>query len=96
MTVWRIWDPVEEVYCRSGRGLYAKNGRSIWMTKSGASNTRNRLLVEIRDRVEIREYVLVSAVEKMALESEVADLRKAISVYETLQDPVRVSYFGIK
>ena len=34
-SVYRIYDNVEERFCRSGRCRFAQNGRSVWSTISG-------------------------------------------------------------
>ncbi len=57
--VFRVFDPVENKYCSTGRSLYAGNGRSVWANKSGASNARNNMPDEIKDRLEIRKFQLV-------------------------------------
>ena len=57
--VWRIYDPVAGEYCCSGRGLYAKNGRSVWFARSGAALAVRYMPQEIRERIEIQEFYLV-------------------------------------
>jgi hypothetical protein len=38
--VYRIFDLVEKMFCSSGRGLYAGNGRSVWTGKGAAEVAR--------------------------------------------------------
>ena len=55
--VYRIYDPVEKIYCESGRGLYAKNGRSIWIGKTGAAVAKQYM--PNKERLEVRAFRLV-------------------------------------
>ena len=55
--VYRIYDPVEERFCESGRGLYAKNGRSVWFGKTGAAVAKRYM--PNKERLEIRMFELV-------------------------------------
>jgi hypothetical protein len=59
MVVFRIWDPVEGKFCCSGRGLYAKNGRSIWMSTGAVGVALSHMPEDIKDRLIIRAYELV-------------------------------------
>jgi hypothetical protein len=60
ITVFRIYDPVaQEFLSRSGRGLYAKNGKSIWMSRRTAMIAVRKLPPVIRARAEIKVYSLV-------------------------------------
>ena len=56
--VYRIYDPETQKFCASGHSLYGK-GRSIWMNASGASNARNNMPEEIRERLVIKKFKLV-------------------------------------
>ena len=60
-TVFRIYDPVADKFCCSGRGLYANNGRSVWFARSAAVNVLKKLPAEVRERAIIKEYALVEA-----------------------------------
>ena len=53
--VYRIWDPVEQKFCSSGRSMYANNGRSIWMTKGAATMAKKTM----PKHTEIKEYILI-------------------------------------
>ena len=57
--VYRIFDPVENKFCSSGRGLYAHNGRSMWGGKGAARVALANMPEEIRSRLVIKEYLLV-------------------------------------
>lgn len=57
--VWRIWDPVEEKFCSTGRSRYAKNGRSVWMSKGAASVALGQMPADVKARAVVREYNLV-------------------------------------
>ena len=59
MIVYRIWDPAQGEFCCSGRGLYAKNGRSIWMSPGAVGAALRWMPESIRDRLVIRVYELV-------------------------------------
>ena len=60
--VYRIFDPVENNFCESGRGLYAKNGRSVWFGEGGARLALRYMPKEIKDRLVIKAYRLVDVV----------------------------------
>jgi len=68
MIVYRIYDPVEGKFCCSGRGLYAKNGRSIWLALSGAKLALKHMPAPIKDRLVIREFELAEVREEMTYE----------------------------
>lgn len=57
--VYRIFDPVQNMYCSSGRGFYAHNGRSVWVSKGAVKNALRNMPVEIRDRLIVKEFALV-------------------------------------
>lgn len=57
--VWRIWDPTAGMFCSSGRSLYAKNGRSIWMSKGAAAVALGRMPAEVRERALLCAFNLV-------------------------------------
>lgn len=57
--VWRVWDPVEGMFCASGRSLYAKNGRSVWMSRGAASVALGQMPAEVRARAVVCAYNLV-------------------------------------
>ena len=58
--VWRIRSKKDpKAFYSSGRGLYAKNGRSIWARLSGAVTTFNNLSPEEQADAECVQYVLV-------------------------------------
>ena len=58
-TVWRIWDPVEQKFCCSGRGLYASSGRSFWATRSAMARAYSALPLAIKLRADMQEFALV-------------------------------------
>lgn len=59
MVVYRLWDPQEQKFVASGRSLYSTNGRTLWVGKSGAVNTKRNLPDDVRERVELVTYELV-------------------------------------
>lgn len=59
MNAYRIYDPVEDKFCSSGRGLYSSNGRTIWISKSGAKLALKHMPPEIKDRLVLKEYTLI-------------------------------------
>jgi hypothetical protein len=56
---YRIYDPVEQKFCCSGRGLYAHNGRSVWLSKAGASVALRNMPAQVKARARIRTFNLV-------------------------------------
>lgn len=59
MVVYRLWDQQEQKFVASGRSLYSTNGRTLWVGKSGAVNTKKNLHDDVRERVELVTYELV-------------------------------------
>lgn len=59
MKIYRLYDPETKSYVSSGRSLYAKNGRSLWLNRSGALNAKKNLADDVRARVELVTYELV-------------------------------------
>lgn len=57
--VYRVRDKETGEYRRSGTGLYANNGRSVWMSKASAINARSFMLKEDQPYLEIVRFVLV-------------------------------------
>lgn len=57
--VYRVWNNHTGQWVSSGRGLYAKNQRTIWMAKSGAVKTINNLPAAERGDCIVRKFVLV-------------------------------------
>lgn len=57
--VWRVWDPVAEMFCSSGRSLYAKNGRSVWMSKGAASVALGQMPADVKARAVVCAFNLV-------------------------------------
>jgi hypothetical protein len=57
---YRVYDPIEEKFCQSGRGIYA-NGRSIWTTKGTAANAKNNM--PFHERLVIKKFRLVEEIE---------------------------------
>ena len=64
--VYRIFDPIEQKFCASGRGLYAHNGRSIWGGKGAAKVALSNMPEKIRGRLIIKEFVLVETAQHAA------------------------------
>ena len=56
--VYRIYDPKEDKYCSSGRGLYAQNGRSIWMSLGAVRVAFKNMPPDIKDRLKIQAFTL--------------------------------------
>lgn len=56
---YRIFDPEVGKFCCSGRGLYAKNGRSVWFGQGVVHNVFNGLPQEVKERAVIKLYKLV-------------------------------------
>ena len=52
--IYRIYDPIENKFCCSGRGLYAKNGRSVWASRSAAMVALINMPKEVRERATIK------------------------------------------
>lgn len=63
VTVFRIWNRDKRAFVRSGRGRYAKNGRTLWAKKSGAIRAVQELPVGERIACVIKEYELVEIAE---------------------------------
>ena len=57
--VYRVRDKETGEYRRSKSGLYANNGRSVWMSKASAINARSFMLKEDQPYLEIVRFVLV-------------------------------------
>lgn len=57
--VYRIFDPVEQRFCCSGRGLYSQNGRSVWMSANGVNSALRNMPKDIKDRLVIKKYFLI-------------------------------------
>ena len=57
--VYRIFDPIEDKFCCSGRGLNANNGRSIWTSRGAAARALVCMPDGIKDRLIIKQYALV-------------------------------------
>lgn len=56
--IYRIYDPVAEKFCSSGRGLYAKNGRTFWAAKGAVMVALANMPAEIRGRLIVRTFEL--------------------------------------
>lgn len=57
---WRIRSRKDRTkFYRSGMGLYAKNGRSIWAKKAGAVRALDEMIRAVQDDAEIVKYRLV-------------------------------------
>lgn len=70
--VYRIFDPVENKFCSSGRGLYAHNGRSMWGGKGAAKVALSNMPKEIRSRLIIKEFFLVETAPNKCLHADTA------------------------
>lgn len=59
MKVYRVYDPIENKFCCTGRSLYSGNGRSVWFNKGAATSALKNMPDEIKDRLQIKAFMLV-------------------------------------
>jgi hypothetical protein len=59
--VFRIFDPLENKYCCSGRGMFAKNGRSVWNSRAAVRVALSHMPKDIKSRLVIKEFALTEA-----------------------------------
>ena len=57
--VWRIRDRETGEFRRSGTGLYANIGRSVWMSRASAAIARSFMLREDQPYLEIVRFRLI-------------------------------------